>query len=132
MVIDIDYIFKFSSQCQAVCYCSENCRLSDFDNMYNSDHSHKIWCKSMKLFMDYTALLSNFPFQYAHRTLDYHFLHFSSNDISPVFSQAVVRSSTKSWCFYIGFMEVPFQHTRAWSRRRSKRLERFDLRLPCF
>ncbi|KAL5965419.1 Zinc finger MYND domain-containing protein 15 [Taenia solium] len=64
--------------CNAVLYCSEHCRQQDMEGMFNPQHSHKLWCKFMKIFMEYNVSLANFPFQYARQTTS---LFFSRSEL---------------------------------------------------
>ncbi|VDL59433.1 unnamed protein product [Hymenolepis diminuta] len=57
-----------SPRCNAVVYCSDSCRFEDFFNSRSPEHSHRIWCRFMKLFMDLPVHLCDFPFCYAGRS----------------------------------------------------------------
>ncbi|VDM32877.1 unnamed protein product [Hydatigera taeniaeformis] len=64
LVILVDVNLIFSPTCKAVLYCSERCQHQDLEGVSNTQHSHKLWCKVMKVFMEYSAALEDFPFQY--------------------------------------------------------------------
>ncbi|CAG2187118.1 unnamed protein product [Mytilus edulis] len=59
-------LFKKCSSCQALLYCSRDCQKKDWNRKGDMGaHSHKIWCKRMKIYMSKTEEMRQFPFTYA-------------------------------------------------------------------
>ncbi|XP_071147580.1 zinc finger MYND domain-containing protein 15-like [Mytilus edulis] len=67
-------LFKKCSSCQALLYCSRDCQKKDWNRKGDMGaHSHKIWCKKMKIYMSKTEEMRQFPFTYAQETTSEYF-----------------------------------------------------------
>ncbi|XP_052082324.1 zinc finger MYND domain-containing protein 15-like [Mytilus californianus] len=67
-------LFKKCSSCQALLYCSKDCQKKDWTRKGDmGPHSHKIWCKRMKMYMSKTEEMRQFPFTYAQETTSEYF-----------------------------------------------------------
>ncbi|KAK6179905.1 hypothetical protein SNE40_012155 [Patella caerulea] len=62
-------LFKTCSACEGFQYCSRKCQKNDWSKKGPmAPHSHKHWCKRIKVYMEKTDELATFPFTFTSET----------------------------------------------------------------